>query len=193
MARDLGNMNPEDMRINNPKNLPLPIQPIKPGNRSLDEKDEAQLEKEIIIASIERTISILQSRKKQLELDELELDIIKHPQPIGGSFLVQKVRENEFKKKNYRVCAKMVGSNDPKESIWDYDPGAYEEWKRMNSQQTFDYLIPKRQREKLLKRLGKSNKQNCRNDCEMECGNHCKKECDGGYEKYECKAKYNKH
>jgi len=144
MARDISRMNPEDLRINNIHNISFPI---SSEQRHLVYKDE--LEIQIISDSIDQIIIILKKRKTEIETELLKLNSHIHPKPIGGTFLIKQLYENKPKK--YRVCAKMLQANEDPSRIFGYDPEAYEVYKRMNPEQSFKYLLPKRSRDRLLR------------------------------------------
>lgn len=154
-ARELGRLNSEDMRVQNPKNLPLLVKPIRPGeNVRPDSRDEEKMSIELITMTNSRVVNLIRDRKKNSEALQYEIDT-KHRNPLPeGPVFTKKIRQNENKKKNYRPMGKRLQEGEDPRSLFGFDPDSlrYPDRPVLIPEPTFDCLLPKRQRENLAQR-----------------------------------------
>jgi hypothetical protein len=153
-ARDLGRLNPEDMRVQNPKNLPLLIRPIRPGEKTNGSDNEENMANELLSTTNDRMIEIMSERKRNSEALQYEIDV-KHrnPRPEGPVF-TKLIRQNEHKKNYRRMGSQRLKEGEDPRRLFGFDPDSlrYPDRPVWIPEPTFDSLLPKGQRDLLMQR-----------------------------------------
>lgn len=154
-ARRLGAYNPEDYEILNPHGLTPPVAPIKPGETSEDH--EKKLENEIFNQATDFCIRFMGKKVKEYAAEE---ELLKQkycqPKPEAGFMMIKQYRQStksaRFRDKRTVISTRLKEDQDPG-TIFDVDPDSL--YENPQPKQSFDELLPKRQRERVFRMLGK--------------------------------------
>lgn len=158
IALDLGRLDEEDMRISNPYGFELPVIPIRPGSgRSLDPRDQKQLEDEIVNESNHHLVSILRKKLEQVQIHKEQIRIDRERQRPEGGFGKTIFRQNERTKDRVRVATKKLQEGQDPKTLFDFDPDSlrYEDQSVWMTQPHRDYMLPKRARDDIYRKMGK--------------------------------------
>lgn len=155
MARILEGMNPEEIEYQIRRRRKMDAKVYVPGIEDIS--DDQELQEKILSKSFHDLVWNIETRKKLDKIQEYRLkEIVKKPQPESGLQQFQVVRRNEKKKKNFRVMGKKLQEGEDPKTLFGFDPDSlgHPDPRIQIQKQSFNDLLPKRQRDRLYKRLG---------------------------------------
>jgi hypothetical protein len=158
-ARQLGRISNEELQRQNPRGSAILVRPIPPEDRKLHPSDERNLERDILNYANAALESRLKIRWSDVEVQKLQFENSKTSLPTGSKeFTTKNLRKNETRRNvtRMKIQQRLKEGQDPK-TLFDIDPDSlrFEDVPVMMPQPSFEYLLPKRHRDQLLKRMGK--------------------------------------